>query len=507
MNVIEAIKDKEIFRPFLGEELQSWRGWMIALRALYGLPIRSERGQELVQSCTGRDIAELPEDGFNAAIFLVGRRSGKSRIAAVIGAFEALFGEHEKRLAKGETGIVPIISPSRYQSTIVWNYLKAIFDVPILSREVADMREIEKTLTLRNGIEIRILTGDWRTVRGPAVVCAILDELCFFGYTEESKVRSDTELVRAVRPALLTTKGKLIGISSKYAQRGYAFQQWKRQHGRNKGDSQYSPCWRTLVWDCPSRVMNPTLSQAEIDREFEEDPAAARSEFGGEWREDVAEFVPRSLIESLVIPHRKELMVKKRHGYRAGVDLSGGRTDSAALCVVHKEDGRIVQDFIREWSAPHNPYAVVAEVAAELKRWGLLSVEGDQYAGNWPVHAFRAHGIRYRPAKASKNDLYREMLPVLCGGRESIELLDDSTLVNQLAALERRPRSGGKDIIDHPANGKDDVANALAVAVGASSKKRQRVGAFDFAENSPDFDMRFNRLVLARALERNEHLL
>ena len=501
MNIIEAVKDEEIFRPFLGEELESWRAWMIALRALYGLPIRSEKGKELVCQCTGRDIEELPEDGFNAAIFLVGRRSGKSRIAAVIGAFEALFGEHETRLAKGETGIVPIISPSRYQSTIVWNYLKAIFDVPILSREIADRRDIEKTLTLRNGLEIRILTGDWRTVRGPAVVCAILDELCFFGYTEESKVRSDTELVRAVRPALMTTGGKLIGISSKYAQRGYAFQQWKRQHGRNKGDSQFSPRWRTLVWDCPSRVMNPTLSQAEIDREFEEDPAAARSEFGGEWREDVAEFVPRSLIESLVVPGRKELMVRRQHGYRAGLDLSGGRTDSAALAIVHKVDGKIVVDFLKEWKAPHNPYAVVAEVAAELKRFGLIRVEGDAYAGEWPVSAFRSHGIRYRPAKAAKNELYRELLPILCGGRESIELLDDSQLINQLAALERRPRSGGKDIIDHPTNGKDDVANALAVAVLASSRKKRRIGAFDFAEDDPDFEMRFNRQVLARVLQ------
>src|SRR5207249_4677523 len=188
------------------EKLSSWSPWAIALRALYGLPIRSTRGRELVQLCTGRAAETLPEHGFQTGLFLVGRRSGKSRIAAVIGAFEALFGGHEHKLAKGESGIIPIISPTLYQSSIVWKYLHAIFNTPLLRQEVVDEREVEKILLLRNGLEIRILTGDWRTVRGPAVVCAILDEVCFLGMSEESKVRSDTELVRALRPALITTK-------------------------------------------------------------------------------------------------------------------------------------------------------------------------------------------------------------------------------------------------------------------------------------------------------------
>jgi hypothetical protein len=144
--------------------------------------------------------------------------------------------------------------------------------------------------------------GDWRSVRGPSVVCAIVDEVCFLGLTEESKVRNDTELVRALRPALLTTGGKLIAISSKYAKKGWAFGQWLRQHGGNRDVSpSFKTAWTTLVWDSPSKRMNPTLPQTEIDAAYAEDPASARSEFGGEWREDISEFVPRSLVESLVV--------------------------------------------------------------------------------------------------------------------------------------------------------------------------------------------------------------
>src|SRR5205085_7711562 len=51
-----------------------------------------------------------------------------------------------------------------------------------------------------------------------------------------------------------------------------------------------------------------------------------------------------------------------------------------------------------------------------------------------------------------------ELLPRLCSGE--IELPDDRALIDQLAGLERRTRSGGKDVIDHPPGGHDDLANA-----------------------------------------------
>lgn len=477
MNILDAIKDENLFRPFLGEDLSSWRPWLCALRALYGLPVRSELGRKLVEDCTGREAEELPENGFQTALFLVGRRSGKSRISAVIGAFEALFGGHEERLAKGESGVLPIISPSRYQSGIVWNYLNGIFDTPLLAQEIVEKRESEKILKLRNGLEIRILTGDWRTVRGPSIVCAIVDEACFFGMTEESKVRNDAELVRALRPALITTGGKLIAISSKYARRGWAFGQWRRYHGLNAADSaSYSKAWRVLVWDAPSSRMNPTLPQAEIDAAFEEDPAAARSEFGGEWREDVAEFVPRSLVEGLVVQGRKELMPRPNHvEYSAFTDLSGGRVDDASLAIAHRESGKVVIDFLRRWKAPFNPHEVVGEQARELARFKLRQVTGDNYAAEFVAQAFRNAGINYNKAEKPKNELYRELLPRLCSG--GIELLDDEFLVDQLASLERKTRSGGKDIIDHPQGGKDDVANAVAGVAVTLSVKRIRIGA------------------------------
>src|SRR3546814_6508614 len=63
-----------------------------------------------------------------------------------------------------------------------------------------------------------------------------------------------------------------------------------------------------------------------------------------------------------------------------------------------------------------------------------------------------------------KSQLYQDMLPVLNSRR--VELLDVSGLAVQIANLERRTARGGRDSIDHPPNGHDDLANAVAGLIG-----------------------------------------
>ena len=53
-----------------------------------------------------------------------------------------------------------------------------------------------------------------------------------------------------------------------------------------------------------------------------------------------------------------------------------------------------------------------------------------------------------------------DLLPLINSSR--IELLDDARLINQLVGLERRTARGGRDFIDHPPGGHDDICNAVA---------------------------------------------
>jgi hypothetical protein len=477
VNILEAIGDEKLFRPFLGKDLSTWRQWAVALRALYGLPIKAGKATEVLKQCTGRDAKELPPDGFTSALFLTGRRSGKTRIAAVVAGYEALFGGHEKKLAPGEIGMVAVVSPTRSQSGICWNALRGLFDSsPILRAEVIDAKESAKQLTLRNGLQVSVLTGDPKKVRGFTLVAAVIDETAFFGLDEESSVRSDVELIRSIRPALATTNGRLICISSPYARRGYCFSTYQRFHGENRGKvSAFCPAWTTLLWKAASRVMNPTLSQKVIDAAVLEDPAAARSEFYAEFRDDVSEYVPRSLIESLVAQGRKGLLYRSDRSYAAFCDLSGGRGDDAALAIAHREERKVILDYLRVWKAPFNPFAVVNDMADELKKnWSLRRVTGDNYSAEFVSGAFAAASVSYRRSDFPKSQLYRELLPRLCSAE--IELLDDDKLISQLAGLERRTRTGGNDIIDHAPGGHDDAANVVAGVTVCVHKPVRKIG-------------------------------
>jgi hypothetical protein len=131
----------------------------------------------------------------------------------------------------------------------------------------------------------------------------------------------------------------------------------------------------------------------------------------------------------------------------------------------HWGDGdRVVTDAMRERRPPFSPDDVVLEFTALLKSYGVRSVTGDRYAGEWPRERFRVHGIEYVVAERPKSDLYRDLLPALNAHR--VELLDHPRLVAQLCGLERRTARGGRDSIDHAPGGHDDMANCVAGVVG-----------------------------------------
>lgn len=469
MNIIEACKDEKLFLDYLDNDLSTWQPWLAALRVVYGLhpPKWRPRGRKLIEQCTGRDVDQLPTVGFDVALFLTGRRSGKSRIAAVIAAYEAILAGREKKLKKGETGVVAVVSPTTKQSRIVKKYIRAIFDTPLLKQEV--LRDTQNGFELKNGIQVEILAGDWRTIRGYTIIAAIIDELCFFGVDAEAKVKSDTELIRAIEPGLKTIGGKLIGISSPYAKKGWCYQQYKRSFGNNDG--------RVLVWNCPSRTMNATLPQKVVDDAMAEDLASAKSEYLGEFRDDVGQYLPRDVIERLVVDGRTRIEPEPKTTYYAFADLSGGRGDDAALAIGHREGRVVVLDALYRYAAPFNPYDVISQMMQQLKRYSVRRVVGDNYAAEFCVSGFKAYGMPYEKSPLPKSGLYLELLPRLCSSE--IELLDDERLVTQLASLERRTRSGGKDMVDHPAGGMDDMANAVAGLAVVASKRKTIVGALN----------------------------
>ena len=94
------------------------------------------------------------------------------------------------------------------------------------------------------------------------------------------------------------------------------------------------------------------------------------------------------------------------------------------------------------------------------RRYGVVSVVGDNYADEWPTSMFKTHGIAYERAAKNKSELYLGMVPAI--NSRNVELPDSKPLIDELRRLERRRGRSGKDSIDHPTNGHDDLANSSA---------------------------------------------
>jgi hypothetical protein len=78
-----------------------------------------------------------------------------------------------------------------------------------------------------------------------------------------------------------------------------------------------------------------------------------------------------------------------------------------------RRETRAVIDLIRAWAPPFDPSVVVAELSEIVKYYGIASVIGDNYAGEWPVESFRLNGMALREKRKNKSELYLQLVPTV----------------------------------------------------------------------------------------------
>jgi hypothetical protein len=446
---------------FASEDLlgaDSWRAWRVILLVAMGEPLLADELAIFKELTGGREYTPgFPVEELWA---VCGRRAGKTRAMAVLATFLAACRDYRSILAPGQLASVILMAASREQAEEAFRYVRGIFESsPALSQLVEAVTA--DSILLRTRVEIVVRAASFRRVRGFTSVAAIVDELAFFH--SDSSANPDSEILNALRPSLATTSGPLIAISSPHARRGELYNAYRDNFGAH-GDP------RIVVIQAPSRTMNPSLSQRVIDRAYARDAVAAASEYGAEFRSDLEAFLTREIVESAITRGVRELPPIHGINYLGFVDPSGGSSDSMTIAIAHLEGDRAVLDAIRERKAPFSPEDVVTEYAALLKSYGLSSVTGDRYAGEWPRERFRTHGIAYEPSAKSRSELYSELLPLLNAGRAA--LVENDRLVTQLVSLERRTSRIGRDSVDHPPGAHDDLANAVAGALAHVSSLR-----------------------------------
>jgi hypothetical protein len=262
LTIIEALQDKNLLGASF-RDLGSWKAWLAFLKAIFNLPMTDEE-LSLYRQCTQR---QEPPERVRECYVVAGRRSGKSAMAAVIATYLACFKDWRQYLGPGEKAWIFVLAVDKLQARVVHGYIKGFFKGSKFLSKLIE-KETTEELWLKNDVVIAIKTSSFRSVRGYSIGACVLEELCFWR-GDETSANPDREIVAAIRPALITIpESILIGISSPYMRAGFLYDQYKRYFGQDDGP---------LIWQAPSRVMNPTLDEKLIEKSITEDPEAGRS--------------------------------------------------------------------------------------------------------------------------------------------------------------------------------------------------------------------------------------
>jgi hypothetical protein len=448
-----ALADPDLFGPHMAGD--SWLPWRALLIAIMGEGL-TPREREAFHKLTGRTL----EPGLRCEEFwaIVGRRGGKTRAMAILAAYLAALCDYRGLLAIGERGLVLFLAMNVRQAQIAFGYADGLFHaIPTLAEKVVN--RTADTITLDNQIVLEIRPASKGGLRGFTCVGAILDEIAHW-MTDVEAANPDVEIVNAVRPTLLTTKGPLLAVSSPHARSGELYENYVKHYGAD-GDP------LIVVAKGTTLDLHPDLDPAWIERQIARDPARGKAEYLAEFRADLERFISREAIEALVERGVCERPHIPGTVYVAFMDQSLGMSDSFALSIWHldRDGGRPIEDRRMEWRPPFSPAAVCGEAARIIRSYGLSHCIADRVGGAFVVEMMSGYGVSCEQSAEPKSELYLHSLalmnsglPVLLDVREG-----SNRAVDQFAGLERRPaRQGGRDIVDHGYGKHDDVANALA---------------------------------------------
>jgi hypothetical protein len=454
----------------------SWQHWRVMLIAAMGEKLTDDE-RAIFNKFTGRDY----ESGqrIEEAAFIIGRRGGKDRAASVLVTYLAACCDYRDVLAPGEKGLVLCLSADQRQGRITLDHIAANFEQSPSLAQLVTSRTAD-ALELSNKVIIEVRAASYRRLRGITAVAVVASEVAFW-HDDETSSNPAEEILAAVRPALSTTGGPLLIISTPYRKTGTLWDIFDHHYGAKGAPS-------ILVARGTTTDFNPTFPRAVIDRALERDAAMNAAEYLVEWRSDLEAFVSREVVKSCVDAGVYERLPVDHTRYFGFCDPAGGSgQDSMTLAIAHrqKQDSNvIVLDCLREVRPPFDPILVVGEFVQLCQSYRVGRLYGDRFAGEWCRLPFREQGIGYEISAQSKTDLYINSLPLLNAGR--VRLLDHQRLIGQLISLERTTTRGtGRDVVDHPRGGHDDLSNA-AVGVISRAKHGGYPTSLDWVSGPPD---------------------
>lgn len=453
---------------------QSSLAWRALIKAFYGDALDEPELACFRLISGGRDPNP---DGDTELLVVAGRRGGKSETTARIAIFEAVYGKHRKALARGQYGLIPIISPLKEQSMEIMRYCKGLLDLP----QVKPFVESEPTMTeirFKTRVIIRVMAADALNVSGPTIVCAIRDEAAKFG--GDDTAMSDREIENSLRPALAPVKGaprrRLISITSAYTRDGIAFEADRDWYGKIDAP--------LLVVRGNTETFNPNIDKDWLANERKRvgEKVYCR-EYEAEWQDATLDGYFNDVLDNAIDRGREFSHPRDGVDYWVAIDPAW-KGDRWALAVCHRERDamgplKTIVDLVKVWSPSRGKVLstedTLAKVAAICRQHGTEVVYSDQAAGPALTEMAKRVGLHLIEVPwtgghgaTSKSSKFRRVHSAMADGL--IRLTDDQDTIREFSNVSSTLLKTGAERIEARV-GHDDRVSAVVMAIVQAMEK------------------------------------
>jgi hypothetical protein len=444
------------------------------------------------------DPKAIEEVKVNKIDLICGRRSGKTLISAIVAIYCAISNNWKPFLKKTPFATVLIMSHSREFSDEVLEVIKSLIEAsPILSKLINNQAKqttsamnlkvpwvIEGGVIEYSKVQIKVGAASSKTTRGMAACAVLCDEIAYWNLDETMK-ETDVKIMKAVRPATkqFGDLAMLIKLSSPGIKQGVLYNEYKADRD-GKLPKSYA------VFKAPTWMMNSLIPNKEIIEEWELDQDGFDTEYRSNFADSLSNFMSPEMVEIARMRTVKFLapLDTKEAKYFAAIDAAF-KADRFTFTIVSVRENRVTQHVTMGWEGsrkePVKAHTVAQYIKNITKSFPVDFVAADQFAFQPLKEIFDQYNVELREytfAPMFKKKIYFNLKKLI--NSQQMDLLDHEQQAKELKELVVEQSATGTIKIGHPAGGKDDFADSLAVASFLATEG-QTTGKFEFESALP----------------------
>lgn len=290
------------------------------------------------------NVKEITDQVRNELVLVAGRRGGKSRLSAVVSAYETYKlirkGHPQKHFGIGADSeiYITIVATSTEQAQLLFNETASFIDnsrffdryknIPTVQfMKLKSPNDITKAADAKPSIIIHASACSARGLRGMSNIVIVMDEQAHF--VDNSSNKSDSAVYDAITPSTLSfgREARTINISSPLNKQGKLWELYSQSFKSEK----------LLMFQIPSWEMFPGIDSTELREKHRRNPAVYMCEMGAQFSDTVKSWMPVDQLMKCVDPVMKpKLRGSPKTVYFMGIDI-GLKNDPTAISVLHIE--------------------------------------------------------------------------------------------------------------------------------------------------------------------------